>query len=379
MKKRLIKDIETSLLGLGCMRFPVLEDDYGKIDYDKAEEIFLECLNNGVNFFDTAYVYHNQTSESFIGKMIKKHCKREDVIVSDKIPSWLIQKPEDFMIYLDIMLKRLDMDYLDYCFIHSLDLKKWENVLSHNLFDFIAEAKRLGKIKNIGFSFHDKTENFERIAKGYDKWDFAMIMFNYMDVDNQGGITAYNTLKELDIPLFVMEGLKGGKLANPPKEIMKYYIDGGKVNLSSVEVAFRWIASHSNVKMILSGMSTLEQARENVEIFSHVDETPLTAVEIEMYDKAMKKINELTEVDCTDCKYCMPCPVGVDIPWCFGLYNEAHMYNAQGPCTRDYYSPFNDASNRASNCIRCGKCEEHCPQQLSIMDDLEKVATYFKE
>jgi len=377
MKTRMIKDVETSLLGLGCMRLPVVDGDYGVIDYDKAEEIFLECLKNGVTFFDTAYVYHNQTSEEFIGKMIKKHCNREDVIVSDKIPSWAIKCPEDFMKYLDRMLDRLQMDYLDYCFIHSLDLNKWENVLEHDLFAFIDKAKRLGKIKNIGFSFHDKTEHFETIAKGYDKWDFAMIMFNYMDINNQGGITAYNLLKELNIPMFVMEGLKGGKLANPPKEVKAYYDEAGMGDLSPVEVAFRWIASHDNVKMILSGMSTHEQAKENVEIFSKLDTTPLTDKEESMYQKAHKKINDMTEIDCTDCKYCMPCPVGVNIPRCFSLYNEAHMYNAKEACTRDYYSPFNLESERAENCVRCGKCEEHCPQQLSIMDDLEKVHGYF--
>lgn len=374
----MIKDRETSLLGLGCMRLPVIDDDYGKIDYDKAETIFLECLNKGVNYFDTAYVYHKEKSEQFLGDMIQKHCKREDVIVSDKIPAWKIECHEDFMTVLDEMLDRLQMDYLDYCFIHSLSQERWEHVLKHNVFDFIDEAKRLGKIKNIGFSFHDKTEVFESIAKGYDKWDFAMIMFNYMDIDNQGGEKAYKLLKELGIPMFVMEGLKGGKLATPPQEILDIYKEAGKQELSPVEVAFRWIASHDNVKVILSGMSTLEQAQENVSIFSRVDTSPLTDVEATMYDKAMAKINAMTEIDCTDCKYCMPCPVGVNIPWCFGLYNQAHMYNAKGPCSRDYFSPFNPESQRASKCIRCGQCESLCPQHLKIMDGLEQVADYFE-
>jgi len=378
MKKRMINNKETSLLGFGCMRLPVINDEYGDIDYLKAEEIFLECLNKGVTFFDTAYVYHKQTSERFLGEMIKKHCKREEVLVSDKIPSWAIKCHEDFMKYLDEMLDRLQMDYLDYCFIHSLNLEKWESVLSHNLFDFIDEAKRLGKIKNVGFSFHDKTENFEIIAKGYDKWDFAMIMFNYMDIDNQGGITAYNILRDLEIPMFVMEGLKGGKLATPPQEIINYYKEGGKEDVSPVEVAFRWIASHDNVKVVLSGLSTLEQAKENVKIFERVDTKPLTDLEVAMYEKSMKKINELTEIDCTDCKYCMPCPAGVDIPWCFGLYNEAHMYNAEAPCKRDYFSAFNLETQRASYCIKCGQCEALCPQQLKIMDGLDKVAAYFE-
>ncbi len=366
MEKRKMEKIneEVSILGFGCMRFPQTKE--GKIDREKSQIMLDTAIESGVNYIDTAYVYHDGESESFLGDALKKH-DRSKLKIATKLPVWLVNNFDDADRLFKEHCDRLQTDYIDFYLLHALNRHSWNRLKKQNLLDWALKLKNDGKIKHLGFSFHDEYEVFEDIIKSFD-WDFCQIQYNYMDKDEQAGDKGYELAKELNIPLVIMEPIKGGALANLPDSFTEIFkkVDSESSNASW---ALRWVASHSNVKVVLSGMSTLEQVKDNIKTFEN-----FKLIDIEE-SEAIKKVSEefkkRVKNGCTECGYCMPCPNGVFIPRNFNLWNQLAMFN--NPIAVKYQWMDIEKEQGAGNCIECGECEPKCPQKISIIEDLKKV------
>ena len=363
-----------SVLGYGCMRLPVIDGNIGNIDEKLAIEQIRYGIDKGINYIDTAYPYHMGHSETVVGKALKNGY-REKVFLADKLPTWLIKSNEDMYNYLDKQLEKLDTEYIDFYLIHTLDKMKWKRVLKNNLFEFIENSKTQGKIKQIGFSFHDDYELFEEIVDAYD-WDFCQIQLNYMDEDYQAGLKGLAYAKSKDLDVIVMEPLKGGTLANNvPKDIDNIWKSVNSKR-SAAGWALQYLWNYDGISTVLSGMNSYEQIDDNIKEACESGIDSLSKKERETIEKVKEIYKSRILVNCTGCKYCMPCPHGVDIPGCFSSYNNANIYN-----NFDYYNNhyliFMSDSEKAGRCIKCGVCEELCPQHLPIMDLLEKVRNKF--
>ena len=367
MEKRKMENlgIETSLLGFGCMRFPVMAD--GKIDEAQAERMLDIAISKGVNYIDTAYPYHDGLSEVVVGKILKKY-ERSSFYLATKLPVWLVNTVEDVDRYFEEQLKKLQVEYIDFYLMHAMNKERWEKMKEIGCVERLEELKAEGKIKYLGFSFHDSYEVFEEILCSRD-WDFCQIQLNYMDTEEQAGLKGYQLAADKKIPLVIMEPVKGGSLAAFSEDIMEQFRQFDR-EASAASYALRWVGSRPGVKVILSGMSTMEQVEDNLKTFESFK--PLSEEEEKAIDKVVRILRSRVQNGCTGCRYCMPCPAGVDIPGCFSVWNTYHMY-------RNYYA-VNWAwehemgpEHQAKNCIKCGKCEKLCPQKLQIRRDLEKV------
>ena len=326
MEKRKIKKlgIETSLLGFGCMRFPTTKD--GKIDEKTAMQMLELAYENGVNYFDTAYVYHNGESEVFTGKVLDRF-PRHTYYLATKLPVWEVNKPEDVERLLDEQLTKLHKDYIDFYLLHALDGARWDKMVELGVPEICEKMKEKGKIKYLGFSFHDDYSAFEKILTARD-WDFCQIQLNYMDIDTQAGLKGYRLAEERNVPMIIMEPLKGSKLAVLPDEIEKIF-KKAKPDKSVASWALRWVATKPNIMTVLSGMSNMEQTIDNLDTFIHFE--PMSTQENNIVMKAAATIRKRVANECTECGYCMPCPAGVNIPQNFHIWNQYHMYmNAGG-------------------------------------------------
>lgn len=352
-----------SLLGFGCMRFPLNENN--EIDEEIAEQMLDKAINEGVNYIDTAYPYHNGTSEPFVGKVLKKY-PRNQIYLASKLPIWLAKSKEDVKELFEEQLKRLQVDYIDFYLIHALDKEKWQKTLELEVIPFLTEMKQAGKIRYLGFSFHDDYEVFHNILLYHD-WDFCQIQLNYTDTQIQAGMRGYQLADKLDIPLIVMEPIKGGRLVNLPKDLKERLIDY-EPSYSIASWALRWVASLPNVKVVLSGMSSMKQVLDNLETFRQF--TPLNETELQLIDETAQALHARVKNGCTGCGYCMPCPFGVDIPANFRIWNEAAMFEQQEAFEKQYAAL---SSRAAQYCQKCGKCETACPQHIAVRDDLESV------
>ncbi len=359
--------IQTSLLGFGCMRFPTLEN--GKIDETEAERMVDKAIADGVNYIDTAYPYHNGESEPFTGRVLKKY-DRSSYYLATKLPCWEIKTLDDAKAMFEKQLARLDHDYVDFYLLHALDRSKWDNMRELGVVEFCEELKAQGRIKYLGFSFHDDYPVFEEIIK-YRDWDFCQIQYNYMDTDEQAGDKGYELAKELGIPVVIMEPIKGGSLAVLPEDINAMFLEQDS-SASTASWAMRWIANHDNVKVVLSGMSTYDQVLDNLNTYSPF--VPLSEKELEVVENVANTIKARVKNGCTGCRYCMPCPAGVDIPRNFSIWNQHSMYLNDGHTRWAYFTSF-DEKERALNCVECGLCEAVCPQQIAIRDDLKRVTS----
>ena len=362
--------IKTKLLGFGCMRFPTIN---GEIDEAKAEEMIDTAYKAGVNYFDTAYVYHNGKSESFVGKVLAKY-PRDTYYIATKLPVWNLKEKEDVKKVIDEQFARLDKDVIDFYLLHSMQKKAWDKAVEFEALKVIEEYRKAGKIKYVGFSFHDSYEVFEEIINSYD-WDFCQIQYNYVDTEIQAGLKGYKLTEEKGIPLVIMEPIKGGSLASLPKEVSEPF---RKIHpeWSDASWALRFVASHENVKVILSGMSTLEQVKDNLATFENLED--LTNCELETINNVAQTLKARTKNGCTGCRYCMPCPAGVDIPNNFSAWNLYYKYeseNAASWAVRQVKA----TEGYATKCVRCGKCEAVCPQHLNIRKDLAQIAVEMKK
>ena len=359
--------LKVSVLGFGCMRFPIENDDSGSIDENKATEMLHYAIDNGVNYIDTAYPYHQGNSESFVGRALGNGY-REKVYIATKLPVWLCKTYEDFEKYLDEQLERLNTDYIDFYLLHSLNEKSWNNIVDLKIFDFVEKAKEKGKIKYIGFSFHDELPVFKSIIDSYN-WDFCQIQLNYMDRQYQAGLEGFEYAVEKDISVVIMEPIKGGKLATASEEIQTIW-DKSSTKRTAAQWALEWIYNFKDVSVVLSGMSTMEHVIANIETSKGALASSLSEEDLELVDQVSKVYKKNIKVDCTSCEYCLPCPEGVAIPSIFDMYNNVYVYGTEQD-SQNRYKALIKAEKDSSKCVECGICEGLCPQHLEIIQDLK--------
>ena len=367
--------IQGSALGLGCMRFPKKEVD-GKmvVDEENAINIIRTAIDGGVTYMDTAYIYLDQTSEVILGKALRDGY-RERVTIATKLPTWLIEKEEDMQRIFDEELKRLQTDHIDFYLVHGLNAESWPKIKALGVCSFLDRLKKEGKIRFASFSFHDNYEAFETILNDYD-WDMCQIQYNFMDINNQAGTKGLELAGSKGIPVVIMEGLLGGRLAKAPANVQALY-DAFPVKRSPVEWAFRWLCNHPQVATVLSGLTSVEQVEDDLRIFDTVEPGCMSKEELDLIDKVRDAYNSLTKVGCTGCAYCMPCPMGVDIPGSFAAWNNASLYGELHSGNGDY-KRLEDNGKVPTQCVECGACMQVCPQHLEIPELLKKVTADLK-
>lgn len=369
-----IGEVEVSRLGFGCMRFPVIDGDNGKINKEESEKLLLDAIERGLNYIDTAYPYHEETSEDFIGEFLQKHNLRNRVQLATKLPCWLVEKEEDFERLLNLQLEKLQTDHIDFYLLHSLDIKRFRKIADLGVLDFCKKIKEKGIVKHIGFSFHDEYPAFEEIFNAYE-WDFCQIQLNYLDIDYQAGMKGYELATKNNVPVIIMEPLKGGRLSNPPEEIKE--MSKKFEPLSYSQVALKFPLSLPNVMTVLSGMNSHKQVEENCEMADSVEYNSLTDEEKEFYKVSRKVYKDRERIGCTACEYCMPCTVEINIPKVFSLWNKAFLYDEEDKSKKDYKEYLKDGVS-PEECIECGKCEDICPQHLEIIKGLKDAHEYLK-
>ena len=367
-------DWKASALGFGCMRFPTADGNRmsPKIDQAEATRMLRHAIDNGVNYVDTAYMYHGGASEKAVGIALGDGY-RERVKIATKLPVWMCDRPEDFDRLLGEQLERLATDHVDFYLLHALGHERWQNrVLKHRLIEKAEEAKADGRIRALGFSFHDNHEAFEEILTGSDKWDFCQIQLNYMDIANQAGIDGLKMAADRGLAVVIMEPLMGGRLADPPT-VIREVVEAHPSQRSSAAWALEWLWNQPEVSVILSGMSTYEQVEENLATASRARVGALSAEDEAFVGKLRTMYQERMKIPCTKCSYCMPCPNGINIPNNFEHYNYKFLYDdPQGANFR--YNVFLTEEERSGACIDCGVCLEQCPQQIAIPERLKEVA-----
>lgn len=356
---------ELSILGYGCMRFPTKA---GLINKPEALKQIRMAIDAGVNYLDTAFPYHGGASESFLGEYVLKDGYREKVKIATKLPTFLVNKREDMDKYFKKQIDKLQVDYIDYYLLHTLDGDLWAKLKSLGVFEFMDKLKESGKIKHIGFSYHGTREDFKVIIDEYD-WDFCQIQFNILDENYQAGLEGLNYAASKNIGVIVMEPLRGGQLVGKiPAPVEKIW-NQADVKHSPADWALRWIWNHPAVQVVLSGMNEEAHILENIKVASEVLPNSLTEKELEIVKEVKSTYDELLKIRCTGCRYCLPCPAGIDIPFSFQTYNNHHMFDGKFGSKMMYANAVGISSKEVSwtsMCIDCGKCEEACPQNIEI-------------
>ena len=360
---------ELSILGFGCMRFT---KKGGSIDVDKAEKEILAAYQAGVNYFDTAYLYPG--SEAAIGEIFERNHMREKIHIATKLPQYLVGSRAALDRFFNEELGRLRTDYVDYYLMHHMtDVAMWEKLKKMGILEWIDEKKKSGQIRNIGFSYHGNTDNFLRILNDYD-WDICQIQYNYYDERSQAGVDGLRAAAEKGIPVVIMEPLRGGKLVNLLPESAKKVMKESGRNWSPAEWGFRWLFDQPEVTVVLSGMNSLEMVEENCRTAATAEAGHLTEADRETLRRVTEAIREKEKVGCTGCRYCMPCPQGVDIPGTFLCYNTMYIEGKhQGRFQYAQTVGLTREPAFATQCIGCGKCELHCPQEIPIRAKLKEA------
>ena len=362
------KGNQISQLGYGCMRF---SRKGNAIDYEKAEKEVLLAIEKGVNYFDTAYVYPG--SETCLGRILEENKCRDNVYIATKLPQYIIRSHAAIDKTFNEELSRLRTDYIDYYLMHMFtDYAEWEHLKTLGIEDWISRQKAEGRIRNIGFSYHGETEMFLRILDAYD-WDFCQIQYNYLDEHSQAGKRGLQAAAEKGIPVIIMEPLRGGKLVNLPDKAKEVLATGSK-GYTPAELGLRWLWNQPEVSCVLSGMNSEDMVNENIRIASEAEPGHLSKEDMDIVEQIRQIIREREKVGCTGCRYCMPCPKGVDIPGNFYYYNLMYMEKKTS-------ARFEFAQNMgmrkepgfASQCVGCGKCEQHCPQKINIREKLKEA------
>ncbi len=358
-----------SQLGYGCMRFTTKGRS---IDLDKAEKELMTAFRAGVNYYDTAYIYPG--SEAALGEILERNGIRKEINIATKLPQYMIASRSALDRYFDEQLKRLRTDYVDYYLMHHMtDAYQWERLENVGIRDWIRAKKESGQIRNIGFSYHGNTENFLKILDAYD-WDFCQIQYNYLDEVAQAGKKGLQAAAAKGIPVIIMEPLRGGRLVNALPEKAKKAISEHPYGWSAAEWGLRWLYNQPEVTCVLSGMNSVEMVEENCRIASEAQPGSWTEADFAFTEGIKKEINAREKVGCTGCRYCMPCPKGVDIPGAFRCWNEMSVEGKSKG--RFHYGQTVGMTKEAafpSQCIECGKCEQHCPQHLPIRKLLKEA------
>lgn len=371
---------KVSILGFGCMRLPT-DGKNGHIDRKRATPLLDFALDSGVNYLDTAYSYHGVDireggdSEIFLGEYLNEH-NRDEIYLSTKLPSWLIEKKEDMERLLNLQLERLQTDYIDFYLIHSVKERNWSQLEELGLLDFLDAAVADGRIRYTGFSTHDGTELFKDVVDSYN-WDMCLIQYNYLDENIQAGSEGLKYAARRNMGIAIMEPLKGGVLGKyTPPEVNKIW-ENAPEKRTPAEWAFRYLWNHPEISTVLSGMNDMKHLVEN--LFTAEEGLPdsLSPEEIRIMDEVKEAYQNKIEVACTACGYCMPCPNGVNIPECFNYLNQASMLNDASNIHSQYHFMLND-EEKADNCLGCGVCEELCTQKLPIRDKMKLVKEKFR-
>ena len=360
--------IEVSAFGVGCMRFPMKEENGRRVvDQELANNIIHTAIENGVNYFDTAYVYSDRLSEKTLGIALQGGY-REKVYVATKLPTWDINSKEDMYRFFEEQCSNLQTDHIDFYLVHALDRSKWRKVRDLGIREFLDDLKAKGRISYACFSFHDNYEAFEEIINEYD-WDMCQIQFNYMDINNQATIKGVKLAGSKNIPIVIMEGLQGGRLANVPSTVQAVF-DSYPEKRSPVEWAFRWLCNFAEIGTVLSGVTNLEMTYQNIATFDKTGIGIMSDEELAIVDKAREEYQRRVKIGCTGCRYCMPCPMDVDIPSVFSSWNEAFKFrdNISGD---GWFRRITNEGHGPDKCVACGACMEKCPQGLQIPDMLQ--------
>ncbi|MBE5040488.1 aldo/keto reductase [Ructibacterium gallinarum] len=356
-----------SVLGLGCMRFPTI-DGGEKINETEAIKMIRFAIDNGVNYIDTAWPYHGGQSESVVGKALQDGY-RDKVMLATKCPVFSLNRPEDFEEIFEKQLEKLQTDHIDFYLMHSLSENTWNNVvLKFGLLEKAVREKEAGRIRHIGFSFHDTFQVFQQIIHGFNQWEFCQIQLNYADINNQAGIQGLRYAAEQGLDVIIMEPLRGGRLAIPPARVA----DRLAPQKTPVEWGLDFLWNQKEVGVVLSGMSSMTQLMENIGYADCAKVDMLTAEEKEMLVQAGEIFNHGALVGCTGCGYCLPCPVGIEIPEIFRLYNQTASGNA-----KQAKEQYEQLSCKADQCRKCRQCEKNCPQHIEIHSVMEQAAVCF--
>lgn len=363
-----------SLFGIGCMRLPTVKSgDKTVIDEAEAIKMIRYGIDHGVNYIDTAYMYHDGQSELVVGKALADGY-REKVFLATKLPVWLVKEYGDFERLLNEQLEKLNTDHIDFYLLHALNKERWKSMNSLNIMDFMEKARASGKIRYICFSFHDDADTFREIIDAY-KWDMCQIQLNILDMNEQATVEGLKYAGSKGIPVVIMEPLKGGKLATGVTPEIEAIWNKAKVKRTPVEWAFRWLYNFPEVAVILSGVSNMQQLEDNIRIFSDAKANCMTGEELALVEEVRKVYLSKTKVPCTGCEYCTPCPQGVSIPRIFNLANTAAMYNDLEGCKNSYKNLI-EKQKDAAQCIECAQCEAACPQHIPIIEKLKESHKY---
>lgn len=359
-------DVTVSALGMGCMRLPVQNADGNPIDYIEAKKMVDHAIENGVTYFDTAYGYHGEQSEVFVGEALKGGL-REKITLTTKLPCWKVEKREDMDMLLDTQLKRLQTDHVDFYLLHALNGQSFDKMVGLGVFEFLEDAQKKGKIRYPGFSFHDDAATFRRIVDSYD-WKLAQVQMNILDEFKQATLDGVRYAASKGIGVVVMEPLRGGALAKTiPAEVQEIYANAPAQH-SAIEWAFRFLIDKPEFITILSGMSDMAQLDDNIRTFSSCEANCLSTDESAMLAKVREAYESRVRVGCTGCEYCQPCPAGIPIPGIFRPYDKASMFDDFAP----YFARY-DAEKGKNICLDCGACESACPQHISVRDWLARI------
>ncbi len=361
------------MLGFGAMRLPHRGKDTD-VDEAAAVEMIRWAIDQGVNYVDTAYVYHGGCGESVVGRALADGY-RDRVHLATKLPSWSVQQQADCDRFFDEQLARLQTDHIDFYLLHCLQKKSWPAMRELGVLDWAERQRAAGRIRHLGFSFHDSYEALVEIVDDYD-WSFCQIQYNFVNEDVQAGTRGLQYAAGKGLGVIVMEPLFGGTLANPPPAVRRLW-DAAGPQANPVDLALRWVWNQPEVSLALSGMNTLDQVRQNVAIAERAGVGTLTAAERELLGRVREEYQRLAPIACTKCGYCLPCPHGVNIPLNFELYNQAAVFEGSSRllCRNLYLSL--PESARAAACEHCGTCEDRCPQHLAVAELLERVTEQF--
>jgi uncharacterized protein len=366
---------KVSALGFGAMRLPVLAD--GTVDEDESVRMIRYGIDHGINYVDTAYMYHDGHSESVVGKALANGY-REKIRIATKSPGHLIKTAQDFDRILDEQLQRLNVSKIDYYLFHGIGNSGLTQIKELKLLSRMEKARNDGRIGHIGFSFHDDAAAFKKIIDSYENWDFCQIQYNYMDINNQAGRDGLLYAANKGISVVIMEPLLGGRLTRPPEPVATMFKNSIGSSRTPAEWSLQWIWNHSEVSTILSGMSTMEQVLQNVAAAEKSQSDSLDAAQLAFIEQIRNEFSKRTVVPCTKCNYCMPCPYGVIIPWILDLYNQEMIYEDPN-FPRYVYNTFVKPENRASECIGCKACESRCPQKIKISEWMPKIQAVMGE
>lgn len=367
-------DWEVSALGFGAMRLPIIGRDPGDINEPLAIKMIRYAIDNGVNYVDTAYMYHRGNSERVLGKALKDGY-REKTMLATKMPVRMVEKQEDLDEIFNHHLEKLQTKHIDFYLLHGIRDNTWPKVEKFNILDWAGEKLKQGRIKHLGFSFHDELSLFKEIVDSHN-WTFCQIQLNYMDTHYQAGIEGLRYAAERGLAVVVMEPIKGGKLGvTPPEQVQKVW-EKARVKRSPAEWALQWVWDHPEVSVVLSGMSEMRHVKENLQYADRSGIGTLTPDELTLYKEAKEAYNRLGFVGCTACRYCMPCPQGVDIPEILDRYNQYHLKGGAEEVKATYWNSISPETH-SSNCVACGICEEKCPQKLPIRKFMNETTRIF--